>query len=185
MLKKALTCLVIIIFTIPPCNASEKFVIEGQNNAVWHQEKGLLDVSAGDYFDAIDEFKLAIALSPNAAATASFYNNLGTIYWEINRYDWAETCFQRAIKLNPNFLMYYQNLAKTYKLERKLTREIKKNTDIIKKDPDETKSYLMLGLLHKELGNTDDAVYYLNKYTELEPDLIITTGVKTFLNKYK
>lgn len=153
------------------------FVIDAQNNVVLHHNLGLAYLGNGDYYNAIQEFKIAIALNPNTAAAATIYNNLGLTYIKIGRADWAETCFSRSVKLNPNFLPFYKNLALAYKLNKKLSWGLNKYNKIIELDADNSQAYLILGFLYLNLGNEDKALSHFQSFVRMEPDLIMTKDV--------
>ena len=65
-----------------------------------------------NYYAAIEEFKIAISLNPNSQASAAYYYNLGAVYSKLGAYKLAYPCYQRALKLNPNFNYYYKNVSK-------------------------------------------------------------------------
>ena len=101
--------------------------INPSNNAVYHNNLGVVCLKEGNYNAAIGEFKLAISLNPNSAASASFYNNLGLAYLRIRKYSWAKECFKDALVINPYFLEYRNNLAKANKsiIQHKKTIKVK------------------------------------------------------------
>lgn len=159
-----------------------KFVIDPVTNAVLHNENGLKMLRDGYYTAAISEFKLAIALNPNTAVTATFYNNLGNTYLKIRKYGWAVFCFNKAININPNFLEYYQNLVNAYKAQNLVTSEINRHFAKLKKNQSDATSWLILGLLYKELNYNYDAILCLKEFKKLEPDLILTREVDDMIN---
>jgi len=108
-------------------------VIDPANNANTHNQRGLIYLKEGYALPAIQEFKLAIRLCPNSSATATFYNNLGLSYIKIRRYDWALWCFEKSISINPNFIDFYSNLVKVYKLKKCLYNVEPKNKNLTKK----------------------------------------------------
>jgi len=162
-----------------------KFVIDPTRNANMHNEKGVKFQEDGYYTAAAMEFKLAIGLNPDSAATATFYNNLGLSYMHLHRYDWAATSFQRATSLNPNFIEYYTNLIKAYRAQNIISKEIDKHIKIIKKNKSNSRSWLMLGLMYVELKYNYDAILCLNEFKKLEPELILTQGVDDIIKKIK
>ena len=93
-------------YHIEPLNAAA--------NAADRNNQGVSYMEMGHLNHAIAEFKLAIALSPNAPSSAAYYNNLGIAFSKIGAVDSARPCFEKAIELNPVFLEYYNNLIDIY-----------------------------------------------------------------------
>ena len=58
----------------------ETYVIESENNAAMHNNIGLSYMKDYWWYPAIQEFKIAISLSPNVQASSVYYNNLGECY---------------------------------------------------------------------------------------------------------
>lgn len=167
----------LIVFILYIFIQGSTFVIDPTENAVWHNEKGVQFLKDGYVTYAIDEFKLAIGLSPNSATTASFLNNLGIAYLKINKYDLALSCFQKAVNLNPYFLDYYKNLVKTYKLKNMLTNIAIKYVKLLKKNNSDSKSWLILGLVYEELGYKNYAKSSFEQFKKLEPESILVPGI--------
>ena len=76
-----------------------KYTIDAGKDAFYHNNVGLNYLKDRIYYAAIQEFKIAIQLSPNTQATAIFKNNLGETYNFIGYPDMARVCFEDAIKL--------------------------------------------------------------------------------------
>jgi len=172
--------LIIIILAVQ----GNTYVIDPPKNAVWHNEQGLFYMQEGYYYQAACEYRLAISLSSNTAATATFYNNLGIVYQRAQKDKWALECFQKAIQMNPNFLEYYQNMIKVYKTKSMLTTLINKYSKIAKKSNANSKTWLVLGLAYLEMHKYDEAVICLNKFKKLEPNLLLTEGVDKILDQF-
>jgi len=180
---KAFKITVILFFII--FIQGSTFVIDPAKNAVWHNEKGLFCLRFGNYYGAIEEFKIAIALNHSTQASSVFYNNLGSAYYRLGVYEPAAQCFQRAISFNPNFLQSYQNLIDTYKSQEKLSKVIKDYEKTASKTPYNSRAHLMLGLIHKKLNNKSKAVMYLSEFKRLEPDLDITKQVDSIIKEMR
>jgi len=173
---KTTLILILILFV-----QGSTFVIDPAKNAVWHNEKGLFYLRFENYYGAIEEFKIAIALNHKSEASGAFYNNLGSTYYKLGVYESASKCFQKALSFNPNFIQYYQNLIDTYKIQKKLTKVIKDYEKMVKKDPYNSRLHLMLGLIHKKNNNKIEAVRYLSEFKRLEPDLEVTKQIDIML----
>lgn len=175
---------VLIIFTFATAQTYvdsdlfETFVIDAHKNAVWHNEKGMYYMSREHVYAAAEEFKLAIRLASNNASTAIYFNNLGEAYIKLFKFNLAIECFQKAIEINPNLLLSYENLVKAYKEKDILKAAVDKYVDIARKDPASSQTWLILGLLYKELDHKEFAIKSLEEFIRLEPGLYITKSVE-------
>lgn len=149
------------------------YKIDATKNAYLHNNIGLQYLSEKYYAAAIQEFKIAISLSPNTQATASYYTNLGDTYMIIGHPDLAQDCYERALNQYSLNFKYYKNLAKCYKQRNILSGKIKQYSE----DPNPL-SKIMLGLLYAESGNINRAIILLDEFAMSEPDLMITISVK-------
>lgn len=157
------------------------FIIDPAKNAVWHNEKGLSFFELGDYYAAINEFRLAIMLNPESEASAAFYNNLGKVYYKVGDYAAAEKSFRRATEIKPYYIEYCKNLIKSYEQMGILNQMTKKYEKSIIKDINNLHSYLMLGLIHKEYGNNNVAAGYFRKFVKLAPYLRISEQINRII----
>lgn len=161
------------------------FIIDASKNAVLHNDKGVNYLNEGYYLYAVQEFKLAIKLCPNSAATATFYSNLGKTYLKLGKYDWALSCFQKSININPNFIDYYTDLVKGYKAKNVLAKTADNYKQLVKRDKLNFKAWLVLGLVYKEMKKNDQALKCFNEFKKLEPDLVLTQAVNNISHAIK
>jgi len=136
---------------------------------------------------AINEYKKAIALKPDAAG---LHYALGTLYRELGRLDEALAEFNQELKITDDPLTYYligdvylqQNnmdraqqsllkaltiqpgltgaeldLAKTYQAQGKTAQAVKMLQAVIASDPDQQEAHYLLFSLYKEQGQMDQA----------------------------
>lgn len=154
------------------------YKIDAAKNASIHNNLGLKYVSEEDYYDAIQEFSLAIALNPKTQATSVYYNNLGETYIKIGYFKEAQRCFETAIvQYNLNFL-YYQNLVKSFKDQKIIPCKISIYKQSSEKKP---LDMIILGLLYVESGDINQGVIKLDEFCMKEPDLLITDAVRNYL----
>ena len=109
---------ILLLLTIIFCSGYRKpykYTIDAEKDAFLHNNIGLNYLKDRIYYAAIQEFKIAIQLSPNTQATAIFKNNLGETYIFIGYPDMARVCFEDAIKLYGLNFKYYLNLVQCYK----------------------------------------------------------------------
>lgn len=115
-MKKLISILLLLVMVF--CSGYRKpykYTIDAGKDAFYHNNVGLNYLKDRIYYAAIQEFKIAIQLSPNTQATAIFQNNLGETYNFIGYPDMARVCFEDAIKLYGLNFKYYLNLAECYK----------------------------------------------------------------------
>ena len=182
MIKKIIIVFLLICFTFPLSGYVRPDVdtIDARRNAQNHNNLGLCDIANGDYYGAVQEFLLAIALNPNTQATAVYYNNLGETYLKLGYYKDAKECFEKAVNQYSLNFLYYQNLAKSYKLCGLLSKKINECRIKSRTNP---LSMILLGLCYIESGQKRAGVIKLDEFCMSEPDLIITESVREYLKE--
>lgn len=184
MMKRIVTvfALFVMTFVISGYQKPDVYKIDAVQNAVIHNNLGLNAVCDKNYYDAVQEFILAIALNPRTQATAVYYNNLGEVYMKIGYYKDAQTCFENSIKQYSLNFLYYQNLVKSYKSQG-LTRTKLKVYKV--KSQKEPMAMIILGLLYIANGETSSGIIKLDEFCMQEPDLIITPAVRNYMRSVK
>ena len=109
-----LDSIIFVMFFSCAYKKPHKYVIEADKDAFYHNNVGLNYLKDRIYYAAIQEFKIAISLSPSTQASAIFYNNLGETYNFIGYPEMALNSFEEAIKLYGLNLKYYMNLVENY-----------------------------------------------------------------------
>ena len=113
---KKFICIFLLLTTIL-CVGYRKpyrYIIDAERDAYYHNNVGLNYLRDRIYYAAIEEFKIAISLSPNTQATAIFKSNLGETYMYIGYPEMARVCFEDALKMYGLNFKYYINLADCY-----------------------------------------------------------------------
>ena len=177
---KKILCLILLITTLMCCGYRKpyKYVIDAEKDAYFHNNVGLNYLQDRVYYAAIQEFKIAIQLSPNTQATAVFKENLGETYMFIGYPDMARVCFEDAVKLYGLNLKYYINLADCYSqlnIVQSKIAEYKASDNIYDK--------IMLGILYIKTGETRRGVIILDEVCMTEPDLLITSAIKQYIKE--
>lgn len=156
------------------------YKIDAEKNAIIHNNLGLKAVCEQNYYEAVQEFSLAILLNPKTQATAVYYNNLGEIYLKLGNFREAQGCFEKSIKqYNLNFL-YYQNLVKSFKAQMIINSKIKAYEYMGDKNP---LNMIILGLLYVEKGDVRRGIIKLDEFCMKEPDLLITGAVRNYIKE--
>lgn len=155
-----------------------KYVINAEKDAYYHNNVGLNYLRDRIYYAAIQEFKIAIQLSPDTQATAVFKENLGETYMFIGYPDMARICFEDALQMYGLNFKYYLNLANCYEqlniVNSKIV-EYKASKSIYDK--------IMLGLLYIQSGEKKRGILVLDEVCMTEPDLLITPAVRQYINE--
>lgn len=183
MIKKIIILTFILLLSQPIFAATNrKYVglstIDPEKNAYVHNNLGLGYLEIGQYYAAIQEFKIAIFLNPGTQATAVYYNNLGETFLKLQSYAAAQDCFENSIKLSPLMFRYYLNLVTSYQMLGQLDSKLKYFRANKKSPLDDIK----IGLILIAQGKTDDGIVILDNFVMNEPKLYITEGVKYYIN---
>ena len=177
---KKIVCLFLLVtmFLCSGYRKPYKYVIDAGKDAFYHNNVGLNYLHDRVYYAAIQEFKIAIQLSPNTQATAIFKSNLGETYMYIGYPDMAKICFEDAIKLYGLNFKNYINLAKCYEqlnIVKTKISEYKASDNVFDK--------IMLGLLYIQTGEKRRGVIILDDVCMSEPDLLITPAIKQYIQE--
>ena len=175
--NKILTFL--IFFACMFCFCASKDTLDAGKNATLHNNLAINYLKENNYVAAIKEFQIAIQLNPNSQVTATYYYNLGMIYTRLKKYRDAKACYEMSLKINPLYFRYYVDAVKTYKSLNILDKELKKH----QKEKDNPLSDLYIGLIYIEQGKRSAGITTLDNFCAKEPNLMITDGVRTYLNQ--
>lgn len=156
----------------------DEYVIESEQNAYLHNNRGLIYIEERAYYPAIQEFKIAISLAPDVQASAVFYNNLGECYMKIGKPALARDCFERAVQIFSLNFKYYKNLAECYYVLGLADTQI----GISSQDPNPL-GLILRGLLYEQKGEISLAITTLDEFLIKEPDIIISSAVRQYLKE--
>jgi len=140
------------------------------NLASAHSNLGNSLSDLGQHEQSIASYKRAIAIQP---AFAEVHSNLGNSLCEFGRYDEAISCFDRALELKPDFAEAHNNLSrlKNYTSDDPQFKEMTKRIEIPNL-PDHELMHLSfaLGKAYEDLGDIDQAFFYLEKGNRLRKE---------------
>ena len=179
MMKK--TLIIILLLVTVFCSAYKKpyrYTILAEKDAFFHNNVGLNYLKDRVYYAAIQEFKIAVSLSPNTQASAIFYNNLGETYMYIGYTESAIDCFENAIKLYGLNFKNYLNLTDCYialGVANSKIEECKKSSNIYDR--------IKLGVLYIKTGEVRRGVNVLDEICASEPDLLITPAIRQYIKE--
>ena len=184
MIKKIILLFFIIInlsaiaFAANDKNYLGLMKIDPEKNAYVHNNFGLQYLSIGQYYAAIEEFKIAICLNPDTQATSVFYTNLGDTYMKLGNYVQAQDCYERALEKYPLNFNYYQNIVSVYKVRGILDSKL----SYLRRHKKTPLDDITIGLILIAKGKINDGITVLDNFVMNEPKLFITDGVKYYLN---
>lgn len=187
-------------FHILPCfadlhKASILTPVDATKNAKMHNNLGSIYFKDKDFFGAIKEYRIAIAIDPDSQATATYFNNLGNVYLilgEIQKRNglplqgWddfskmAQKSFEEAILKDCMKLEYYENLVKAYELTG--VTNSKKEFFLSNRDKNPFNIIPAAIILQKQ-GDYDYANMLLDDFTTKNPDIIISKDLKKMMKK--
>lgn len=179
MIKKF--SIIFLLITVLFCSAYRKpykYTINAEKRAFYHNNLGLNYLRDRIYFAAIQEFKIAISLSPSTQASAIYYNNLGETYNFIGYPDHARDAFEEAIKLYGLNFKYYINLINSYialNITNSKIDEFSASEVIYDK--------IKLGILYAETGQIRKGINILDEICANEPDLLITPAIRQYIKE--
>lgn len=182
MIKNLFTVFILFVMTFVTSGYTrpDVYKIDAEKNAVLHNNLGLEAVSEQNYYEAVQEFSLAILLNPKTQATAVYYNNLGETYMKLGYFREAQGCFEKSIKQYSLNFLYYQNLIKSFKAQNVIGTKIKTYEAQGEKNP---LNMIILGLLYVESGDVRRGIIKLDEFCMKEPDLLITGAVRSYLKE--
>lgn len=177
MMKKTLI-LTLLFFAVmfSGYRKPETYVVDSEKNAAMHNNRGIMYMKDYWWYPAIQEFKIAISLSPNVQASSVYYNNLGECYMKVGSPQLAQDCFERALGLYTLNFKFYLNLAECYEelgiIDAKILQTYENENPL---------NMIMRGLLLEKKGQLREAIVTLDEFTVKEPDLIVTEAVRDYI----
>lgn len=181
MMKKTFSVLslFLIMFLTVGYQKPDVYVIDAERNAVSHNNLGLEALEDENYFEAVQEFSLAILLNPKTQATSTYYNNLGEAYMKLGCYRDAQGCFEKAIKQYSLNFLFYENLVKSFNAQKILKQ---KTAEYQQKSEKNSLSMIILGLVYVANGDVRRGIIKLDEFCMKEPSLLITPAVRSYIN---
>ncbi|MBE7558026.1 tetratricopeptide repeat protein [bacterium] len=112
------------------------------------------------------EFRAAIKDNPNNEFA---HNQLGRLYFTRKRYSEAVTCFQHAVRIQPNNLDFLENLARAAVMSGDPALAEGSYKRAMQLAPKVAAYPYNLGLLAERAGRTEEAAVYYRKAIEADP----------------
>lgn len=152
-----------------------------KDNAIWHVQQGSLLMERERYDEAAEEFRAALRLNPYAAMASSAYNDLGLAYRYQGKYELAMASFQRAIRMQPNYELYYKNLIDTYTQAGRLPAAQSALKRILSYNSADAEAWFLLGEAYEAVEDKNTARECFSNYLQLEPDAPLANAARHYL----
>jgi predicted AlkP superfamily phosphohydrolase/phosphomutase/Flp pilus assembly protein TadD len=137
------------------------------DNADAHNNLGQRYEKKGQYLEAIEEYKKAIAMRPDFH---SAYNNLAVCYGKLKRYDEAEAALKKTIELKPDDYFAMNNLAVMSLEQRRFDQALEYAKRTVETEPGYVNGHVTLGSALAMTGDLDGAEKEFRKALELDPE---------------
>lgn len=129
--------------------------------AAAHNNLGLIYATEKeDFIKAEQSFKTAIEID---ASVAEYYNNLGSLLYNINRSDEAITILEKALEIRPDYPDALGNLGNAFLLKGELENAEKTNLKTLEMDSKNAYAYYNLGVIERDKKNYSKSAEYTEK----------------------
>lgn len=150
-------------------------------NAIDYAQQATALMERKDYNGAALNYKKALRLNQSTAMAASLYNNLGLAYRADGKYTLAIASFQRAIRLQPGFELYYKNLIRTWQMSNTLDVALGMLEEAVGQNPSNAEAWYLLGLAQEKIGHPSLAQEAFQRFLQLEPNSKLADAVSAHL----
>lgn len=153
--------------------------------AVVHTNLGMAYDRNGDHDRALSEFTEAIELDPDHLLA---YRNRSITYRELNHYEEAEKDARKAVELSPDDAELWYVLGYLYDIWERFPDALQAYSRAIKNDPRMLIAYQQRCVIHRHLGQLDEALEDADRVLELKPsdeDLYVRAMIHAAMKNYK
>ncbi|MEB3286864.1 MAG: tetratricopeptide repeat protein [Vampirovibrionales bacterium] len=159
-----------------------KVAVEGYpnilDNAIEHNRQGTSLMKLERFLEAAEHFQAAIKLNPYSAMAAPLYNNLGIAYFRLGYYPLAVASFQYALRIQPDFNAYYQNIIDSYIKSNALADAQAELQEIVAENPEDAEAYYLLALIYQERDEIELADLCLAEFRKLKPHSALSNSLE-------
>ncbi len=124
-------------------------------------------LDAGDYEQAIQEFRAVIDSNPSLDA----YFGLGNALTRQGLLLEAQAAYEQALQINPNHTATLSNLGVSYYQQGNLAKAKETFEKVISLNPNDAATHYLLGAAHMQSGDTSTAETSIRRALEIQPDL--------------
>lgn len=136
--------------------------IKKSPTAAKYLDLSLVYYQKGDYLSCIAACQEALKLNPFFAEA---YNNMGSAYNLLKKYDDAIAACQKALELKPDFQLAKNNLAEALR-----NKDAILNAENVAKEKPSPETYLDLSLSYYQQGQYEKCIEACNNALKLKPD---------------
>ena len=129
--------------------------------------KGIRHVKAGRLKLAEEAYKNVIKKDKNNIDALRL---LGLLAFKTKDYNIAERLFIRVLELDPTFSLAWDNLAKLFRIQNKLSKSIPAFENLIKLDPDNFEALVSLGTVYIKLSKYYEGINLYEKSLKIKPE---------------
>lgn len=133
---------------------------------LWFQRGLDLEEQGAPLADAIEAYKKAVALNPNAAGALV---NLGTIHYHLRRFREAQAYYERAIEVDPKYPLAQFNLGNLCDEWGQLDRAREYYLTALKLSPGYADAHYNMALLCERTGDYLNATRHWKAYLKIDP----------------
>jgi tetratricopeptide (TPR) repeat protein len=155
------------LVAFPEAKTPERSLADQRMLAEGYFQKGLdVEQTGGAVEEAIGFYKKAIELDPQAAGALV---NLGTIYFNSQKWKDAEKYYQRAIEADPKYALAHFNLGNLYDEVGSREKALECYQAAVALAPAYADAHYNLALLYQSSGELMRAVQHWHTYLKLDP----------------
>ncbi len=134
----------------------------------FYEQEGDRYLTDGDYSKAIESYSQAVKKDPKST---QIRRKLGEAYAKDGKNDLALNEFNEILKTEPNNIHAHNFIGFIYINQEEWLSAIKQFEKTLSIDPNNLYALNHIGLSYKMLGNTESAKTYLQKASELDPEM--------------
>jgi len=131
----------------------------------WFQRGLELEESGAPLIEAIEAYKRAVELNPNAAGALV---NLGTIHYHMRRFKEAADYYQRAIEVDPRYALAHFNLGNLCDEQGQLDKALEHYGTALKLNPQYADAHYNVALLCEQMGDFLKATRHWKAYLKVD-----------------
>ncbi len=129
--------------------------------------KGIRHVKAGRLKLAEDAYKRVLKKDKNNIDALRL---LGLLAFKTKDYEVSERLFLRVLELDPTFSLAWDNLAKLYRIQNKLSKSVPAFKNLIKLDPNNFEALVSLGTVYIKLSKYQEGIKLYDKSLKINPE---------------
>lgn len=131
---------------------------------------------------AVDELEKVLENQPE---NYDAYYDLGKVHFELGNYDCAIENFENILEFKEDNPYIYFSLAQAYEMNNEIDKAISNYLKTIAHDSGFRQAYKKVAILFLARGDYDDAIEYLENYSDMELPEEEINNVKTLIERIK